>query len=379
MKRQQLIRLTVQIIFFILFVVGIMNSFPPIMGIVIFAGVLLGPVFCGFACPFGFIQDLIGHITVKLGVKRREIPQSLDRVLKYLRYLIFIVVGAYGFSVVYQILGYDPRANFLNILYRREIAPLALGSIVVFALLNIFYPRIFCRYFCYEGAKYSLFGIFKPIRISRNESKCVNCKLCDRKCPMGIKVSTTDTVDSFQCINCYQCTDVCPVDKCLESKFSIKNCVKVFKNKKNIVIAVIGALLIGLGILVSPEEITETDLSASQNQEVLLELAEVVQGKGIADGSYTGQAEGFKGIITTEVTVKDEKIISITVLSHNDDAKWYNWATVVIDTIIEKQTTDVDTISGATFSSAGIINSVKDALNIDNPIQTSGKRRGHGH
>jgi polyferredoxin len=349
------------------------------MGIVIFAGVLLGPVFCGFACPFGFIQDLIGHITVKLGVKRREIPQSLDRVLKYLRYLIFIVVGAYGFSVVYQILGYDPRANFLNILYRREIAPLALGIIVLFALLNIFYPRIFCRYFCYEGAKYSLFGIFKPIRISRNESKCVNCKLCDRKCPMGIKVSTTDTVDSFQCINCYQCTDVCPVDKCLESKFSIKNCVKVFKNKKNIVIAVIGALLIGLGILVSPEEITETDLSASQNQEVLLELAEVVQGKGIADGSYTGQAEGFKGIITTEVTVKDEKIISITVLSHNDDAKWYNWATVVIDTIIEKQTTDVDTVSGATFSSAGIINSVKDALNIDNPIQTSGKRRGHGH
>lgn len=379
MKRQQLIRLTVQIIFFILFVVGIMNSFPPIMGIVIFAGVLLGPVFCGFACPFGFIQDLIGHITVRLGVKKREIPQSLDRVLKYLRYLIFIVVGAYGFSVVYQILGYDPRANFLNILYRRAIAPLALGIIVLFALLNIFYPRIFCRYFCYEGAKYSLFGIFKPIRISRNESKCVNCKLCDRKCPMGIKVSTTDTVDSVQCINCYQCTDVCPVDKCLESKFSIKNCVKVFKNKKNIVIAVIGALLIGLGILVSPEEITETDLSASQNQEVLLELAEVVQGKGIADGSYTGQAEGFKGSITTEVTVKDEKIISIAVLSHNDDAKWYNWATAVIDTIIEKQTTDVDTVSGATFSSAGIINSVKDALNIDNPIQTSGKRRGHGH
>lgn len=81
------------------------------------------------------------------------------------------------------------------------------------------------------------------------------------------------------------------------------------------------------------------------------------------DGVYIGTADGFGGEIQVEVTVEDGKIAKITVQSALDETPEYlNKAIGVITGILEKGSPDVDTISGATYSSTGIINAVKQAL-----------------
>lgn len=81
------------------------------------------------------------------------------------------------------------------------------------------------------------------------------------------------------------------------------------------------------------------------------------------DGTYTGSAQGFGGDIKVKVTVSGQKIsaIDITQASGEDEA-YLSMAKDIIGTMLDKQTTDVDTISGATYSSTGIKNAVAQAL-----------------
>lgn len=62
------------------------------------------------------------------------------------------------------------------------------------------------------------------------------------------------------------------------------------------------------------------------------------------------------------VTIKDKQITSIEILSASDDEPFFGRAKGLIDQIIKKQSTKVDTVSGATYSSKGIISAVKNAL-----------------
>ncbi|MBS4006909.1 MAG: FMN-binding protein [Clostridium sp.] len=84
--------------------------------------------------------------------------------------------------------------------------------------------------------------------------------------------------------------------------------------------------------------------------------------EGVADGTYTGTAKGFKGDITLEVTVAGGKITAINVTAQQETAdRWAN-AEKVIEEIIAKQTIQVDAVSGATISSDAIIKAVQNAL-----------------
>lgn len=81
------------------------------------------------------------------------------------------------------------------------------------------------------------------------------------------------------------------------------------------------------------------------------------------DGTYTGSAQGFGGAITVEVTLASDEITGIQVTgASGEDSAYLSQAEGVISSIISAQSTDVDTVSGATFSSTGIINAVVDAL-----------------
>lgn len=82
-----------------------------------------------------------------------------------------------------------------------------------------------------------------------------------------------------------------------------------------------------------------------------------------SDGTYIGSAQGYGGTITLEVTIENDLIADISVVSHSGEgAAYWDMASKMLPAIIENQDPNVDTVSGATFTSTGIHNAVTDAL-----------------
>ena len=84
--------------------------------------------------------------------------------------------------------------------------------------------------------------------------------------------------------------------------------------------------------------------------------------ENLSDGVYYGSGEGYQSTITVAVTVASGKITDVRIVSHADDAAYVERAEKLIPSILSQQTADVDTISGVTYSSKGIIAAVKDAM-----------------
>lgn len=99
----------------------------------------------------------------------------------------------------------------------------------------------------------------------------------------------------------------------------------------------------------------------------------------LPDGIYEGTGTGFAGKITVAVEIKDKKIVAITVLNvEADDAAFFNRAKGVIDRIIQSQNLVVDVVSGATYSSRGIISAVKNALTGEKDSGKTAENPGKG-
>ena len=84
--------------------------------------------------------------------------------------------------------------------------------------------------------------------------------------------------------------------------------------------------------------------------------------KKLKDGSYEGRGIGFRGDVKVQVDVSEGKISNINIVDNVDDAPYFDKAKSLVGTIISKQTPNVDSISGATYSSNGIKSAVRDAL-----------------
>lgn len=109
------------------------------------------------------------------------------------------------------------------------------------------------------------------------------------------------------------------------------------------------------------EEITKLEVQVTKLQQ---EKEKTVDIKGTyPDGRWEGGAKGFDGMITVLVTVENGTISEIEITSADDEDKAYlSMAEDIIPKIIEAQSADVDTVSGATFSSTGIRDAVSEAL-----------------
>lgn len=118
----------------------------------------------------------------------------------------------------------------------------------------------------------------------------------------------------------------------------------------------------------------ETPIKKEETKEKKEEKKTAAKGSfDLEDGVYKGTGTGYAGDITVSVQIKDKQIVSIDILSSSDDEAFFSRAKTVIDKIIEGQTLDVDTVSGATFSSRGIISAVKNALTGEKDNSTTGQ------
>ena len=82
----------------------------------------------------------------------------------------------------------------------------------------------------------------------------------------------------------------------------------------------------------------------------------------VKDGTYTGSGTGFSGVITVQVTIQGGKITAIEIVSSGDDESYFGQVRGLVDTVIEQQSLSVDTVSGATYSSRGLLSAIKNAL-----------------
>lgn len=93
------------------------------------------------------------------------------------------------------------------------------------------------------------------------------------------------------------------------------------------------------------------------------------------DGVYTGSGTGYSGTTTVRVTVEHAQIASIDVTAHADKNPFWGKALGVIDRVLKAQTWQVDAVSGATYSSRGILEAVRNALTGSNERSAQPKKQ----
>ena len=125
-----------------------------LMTLGVLTAILFGAIFCGYICPFGTFQEWIGKLGQKLFPKKynKLIPSKIDRVLRYLRYVVLAMVvyqTAISAKLVFQSI--DPYYTLFN-LFTSEIAVSGYIMLGVIAVLSLFIERPWCKYLCpYRG------------------------------------------------------------------------------------------------------------------------------------------------------------------------------------------------------------------------------------
>ena len=362
-----------------------------------------GRFFCGFICSFGAMQDLLGAVGRLIPFKIK-VPEKADKWLKLLKYavLAFVAAGVWGFSVTGDILWspwtvfgiYSSLSGWNSLKYFLTLG----GALLLLIIIgSLFIERFFCRYLCPLGALFSLVSRFRIYSLDRKPDKCGNCKVCTANCSMGIPLYRYDEVRSGECINCMRCTSAC-------QKENIS--MDIMRAIAGTVAAASVAGLYYAGMFTaspdpgrSEEKPESVIVTATENAEeateytgdiagyevpteVITEIASEIAGQtegGFADGVYTGTGNGFRGATNVTVTVENGEITDITVNSYSDDEQFFSRAeNGVISSVIKSQSTDVDAVSGATFSSNGIKEAVADALGIEFTNPNSTQQKGHG-
>ncbi len=228
--------------------------------------------FCGLICPFGALQEFFGLIGKKIFKKRLIIPEKIDKPLRYLKYIILVLTLFFAWQTAgLWVSSYDPWAAYGHITagITSLIEENLIGLIILIVTIvgSLLYDRFFCKYLCPMGAFYGLISKLSLSKITRNEDTCINCSLCNKNCPVNIKVSELKEIKSAECIDCQKCILSCPKNNTLEFKV----------RKKSIKPAVVMVLVFviffgGIGITkiiglfeVLPAPITsETKISAEQ-------------------------------------------------------------------------------------------------------------------
>jgi polyferredoxin len=177
--------------------------------------ILFGPVFCGWVCPLGTVQEWMSKWGKKLFKRRYNhfVPPRIDNLLRYARYLVLawvVYVTATSGALIFA--DYDPYFALFNF-WSGEVA---IGGLVILGLtlgLSLFVERPWCKYACPYGAVLGLSNLFRVFQIRRAESTCKADGACSILCPMNIPVDTVKTVRDHQCIACLECTSeaICPV------------------------------------------------------------------------------------------------------------------------------------------------------------------------
>ena len=195
-----------------------------VLGTIMLFGVILGRLICGFLCPFGLIQDLL-H---KIPLPKLHVPKCIDKPLRYVKYLVLLfavilmpifLVNKFGIAPPYFCKWICPAGileGALPLITKNEsiraglgfLFNWKLGILMLVVITSVFIYRPFCKYLCPLGGFYGLFNRFAFYRMYVDKSLCVQCRQCERICPMQVDV--LKNINSTECIRCGKCKNTCP-------------------------------------------------------------------------------------------------------------------------------------------------------------------------
>ena len=169
--------------------------------------ILWGRFFCGWICPLGAIQEFLNpeHET-------RVIPYALDKVLKYLKFIVLIVLGYLTWHTTYNMWqNYDPSKTIFS--FSGSLT--AIIVLVALLLISLLVSRPFCKYLCPLGAILAITSKFALFRMRADAKDCLVCGRCIKgECPMdAISAFNPEidlpSIDNSECIKCSHCQRNC--------------------------------------------------------------------------------------------------------------------------------------------------------------------------
>lgn len=195
-----------------------------VIGYLSLIGLICGRFICGWLCLFGLLQELL----YKIPVPKIRVPQKLDNVLRYLKYVILVVM-VFGLPFFYRteygagepffckyicpvgtleggiplVLLNSQMRSMLGWLFKWKFLLL-----ILCILSSMFIYRPFCKYICPLGAFYGLFQKVSLVRMHVDEHSCINCGLCAKTCKMNVDPHINP--NSSECIRCRECIAACP-------------------------------------------------------------------------------------------------------------------------------------------------------------------------
>jgi len=167
---------------------------------------------CGWACPFGALQELIYSIPILKEIKQRKLPFAFTnsiRVSLFAVMLLFLfgIVGGRRGTVIYHYL------NPFN-LFNLEFETVSILLTVILVILGSFVVyRPFCQFICPFGFVSWIAERFSVFRVRINKEKCIQCGACIKACPLAAAEGHVYGKKlPADCFSCARCLNVCPVD-----------------------------------------------------------------------------------------------------------------------------------------------------------------------
>jgi polyferredoxin len=194
-----------------------LHVFPFIaIGLLVAVGALFGSLICGWVCPFGFLQDLVG----KVPTPKFDLPKWTG----HFRYVVLIgtvLAIPYFFGeghplFVCRICPAGALEAGVPSMTQQALAgesivwpnALKLTILGLFLLAIFFVRRPWCRVLCPLGAIFSLFNRVSAFFLQVDKNNCTDCKRCHKLCELGIEPE--ENPNSLRCIRCLECTNCGP-------------------------------------------------------------------------------------------------------------------------------------------------------------------------
>jgi len=206
---------------------GIVEPVHP-SGFIMFAAILgvslaVKKGFCGWICPIGTLSQYIWMAGERVFGRNFRITGFTDISLRSIKYVLlgvflFLIGIAMPTSMMalFFIQDYYKIVDVRMMKFFTEMTMLTMWVLIVLAGLSLLYKNFWCRYLCPYGALLGLLSRFSPVKVRRNEEKCIHCHACTTHCPTMIDVENTAVVRSEECFGCMTCVSRCPSKGALE-------------------------------------------------------------------------------------------------------------------------------------------------------------------